>query len=61
MSWNLLQWILTKLGTYLVFKRIWNPFDFQGQGQGHWVKFLGEGIATLCIALVLKKINSYNQ
>ena len=27
---NILQWILTKLGTYLVFKRIWNPIDFQG-------------------------------
>jgi hypothetical protein len=22
---NILQWILTKLGTYLVLKRIWNP------------------------------------
>jgi hypothetical protein len=30
---NILQWILTKLGTYLVLKRIWNPIDFQG----HWV------------------------
>jgi hypothetical protein len=28
---NILQWILTKLGTYLVLKRIWNPIDFQGQ------------------------------
>ena len=35
---NILQWILTKLGTYLVLKRIWNPIDFQGQS--HWVKFL---------------------
>ena len=29
-----LQWILTKLGTYimyLVLKRIWNPIDCQGQ------------------------------
>jgi hypothetical protein len=25
------QWILTKLGTYLVLKRIWNPIDFQSQ------------------------------
>jgi hypothetical protein len=37
---NILQCILTKLGTYLVLKRIWNPIDFQG----HRVKFLGEGI-----------------
>ena len=28
---NILQWILTKLGTYLVLKRIWNPIDFQVQ------------------------------
>jgi hypothetical protein len=28
---NILQWILTKLGTYLVLKRIWNPIDFQSQ------------------------------
>jgi hypothetical protein len=28
---NILQWILTKLGTYLVLKRILNPIDFQGQ------------------------------
>jgi hypothetical protein len=27
---NILQWILTKLGSYLVLKRIWNPNDFQG-------------------------------
>ena len=26
---NILQWILTKLGTYLVLKRIWNPIDFK--------------------------------
>jgi hypothetical protein len=28
---NILQWILTKLGTYLVLQIIWNPIDFQGQ------------------------------
>ena len=28
---NILQWILTKLGTCLVLKRIWNPINFQGQ------------------------------
>jgi hypothetical protein len=28
---NILQWILTKLSTFLVLKRIWNPIDFQGQ------------------------------
>ena len=38
---KILQWILTKLGTYLVLKRIWNPIDFQGQvkGQGHGSNF----------------------
>jgi hypothetical protein len=25
------QWILTKLGTYVVLRRVWNPIDFQGQ------------------------------
>ena len=28
---DILQWILTKLGTYLDLKRIWSPIDFQGQ------------------------------
>ena len=28
---KILQWILTKLGTYLVLRRVWNPIDFQGQ------------------------------
>jgi hypothetical protein len=27
---NILQWILTKLGTWLALKRIWNPFDLPG-------------------------------
>jgi hypothetical protein len=32
------QWILTKLGTCLVLKRIWNPIDFQGQ----WLRSPGQ-------------------
>ena len=28
---NILQWILTKLGTYIVLRRVWNPINFQGQ------------------------------
>jgi hypothetical protein len=28
---NILQWMLTKLGTFLVLTRVWNPIDFQGQ------------------------------
>ena len=39
---NILPWILTKLGTYLVLKRIWNPIDFQGQC--HRVEFLPHNI-----------------
>jgi hypothetical protein len=31
---NILQWILTKLGTYLVLRRVWNPIDFQGHTVG---------------------------
>jgi hypothetical protein len=30
---NILQWILIKLGTYLVHRRIWNPIDFQGHSR----------------------------
>ena len=26
---NILQWILTKLGTHLALRRVWNPMDFQ--------------------------------
>jgi hypothetical protein len=26
---NILQWILTKLGTYLVLRRVWNSVEFQ--------------------------------
>ena len=28
---NILQWILTKLSTYLVLTRVWIPIDFQDQ------------------------------
>jgi hypothetical protein len=28
---DIIQWIFTKLGTYLVLRRVWNPIDFQGQ------------------------------
>jgi hypothetical protein len=27
---NIIQWIFTKLGTYLVLMKVWNPIDFQG-------------------------------
>ena len=46
---NILQWILTKLGTYLVLKRIWNLIDFQGHRGSN---FYARGYATLCVALV---------
>ena len=36
---NILQWILTKLGTYLVLRRVWNPIDFQGQRSRSLGKF----------------------
>ena len=55
---NILQWILTELGTYLVLQRIWNPMDFQG----HQVKFLGEGICHAlrcpCFSLILISLNN---
>jgi hypothetical protein len=52
---NILQWILTKLGTYLVLKRIWNPIDVQGHRSKVkvTVKFLGEGIRhALCCPFI---------
>ena len=48
---NILQWILTKLGTYLVLKIIWNLLIFKVKGQGHQVKFLP------CNILVNTRIN----
>jgi hypothetical protein len=36
---NILQWILTRLGTYLVLRRVWNPIDFQGHRSKVKVKF----------------------
>jgi hypothetical protein len=55
---NILQWILTKLGTYLVLTRIWNPIDFQG----HWVKFLSCNILLNTridiLPWILKDVNS---
>jgi hypothetical protein len=51
---NILQWILTKLGTYLVRKRIWNPIDFQGQRSRSLGQILRRvGYTTLCVALVI--------
>ena len=35
---------MTKLGTYLVLRRVWNPIDFQGHGSKVKLKCLGEGI-----------------
>ena len=62
---NILQWILTKLGTYLVLKRIRNPIDFQGHSSKVKVtrsNFYARGYATLCDALVCigssKKLNN---
>ena len=40
---NILQWNLTKLGTYLVLKRIWNPIDFQGQRSRSLGQFFRQG------------------
>jgi hypothetical protein len=47
---NILPWILTKLGTYLVLKRIWNPIDFQGQKSRSLGKFFRRGDMP-CFAL----------
>ena len=52
---NILQWILTKLGTYFVFNIIWNPIDFQGHRSMVKVtrsNFYARGYAMFCVALV---------
>ena len=48
---NILQWILTKLSTYLILRRVWNRIDFQG----HWVKFLPCNI----LQWILTKLGTY--
>jgi hypothetical protein len=61
---NILQWILTKLGTYLVLTRIWNTIDFQGHRSKVKVtgsNFLARGYATLCVALVLFVYQNVNE
>ena len=53
---SILQWILTRLGTYLVLKRIWNPIDFQVHRSKVKVagsNFQARGCATLCVAVVV--------
>ena len=49
---NIFQWILTKLGTYLVLKRIWNPIDFLGQRSRSPGQIFRQG-DTPCFALPL--------
>jgi hypothetical protein len=50
---NILQWILIKLGTYLVLRRIWNPFDFQCHSRINILQWI---LIKLGIYLVLKII-----
>ena len=56
---SILQWILTKLGTYLVIRRVWNPIDFQG----HLVKFLLRNILVNTriniLQWILTKLGTY--
>jgi hypothetical protein len=56
---NILQWILTKLGTYIVLRRVWNPIDFQGQG----IKFLPHSILVntriKILQWILTKLGTY--
>ena len=55
---NILQWILTKLGIYLVLKRIWNPIDFQGQRSRSKVKSLGVALVWCLIVMLIWADNS---
>jgi hypothetical protein len=49
------QWILTKLGTYLVLRRVWNPIDFQGHRVSR-INIFQWILTKLGTYLVLKKI-----
>ena len=62
---NILLWILTKLGTYLDLKRIWNRIDFQGQRsrsqglifrQGDMPRFALPLLLLLCWLFYVDKI-----
>ena len=61
---NILQWILIKLGTYLVLKRIWNPIDFQrqrsrSQGQICTVQHPCEHSRINTLQWILTKLGTY--
>ena len=56
---NILQWILTKLGTYLVLKRIWNVIDFKGQWSRSQGQIFRRGDMP-CFALPLLILLSVN-
>ena len=61
---NILQWILIKLGTYLVLKRIWNPIDFQrqrsrSQGQIFTVQHPCEHSRINILQWILTKLGTY--
>jgi TusA-related sulfurtransferase len=59
---KILQWILTKLGTYLVLRRVWNPIDFQSQmsrGQIFTVKHPCEHSRIKILQWILTKLGTY--
>jgi hypothetical protein len=58
---NILQWILTKLGTYLVLERIWNPIDVQGHMSKIKVKRLEKQITSERKKTNVPKQDSHNR
>ena len=63
---NILQWILTKLGTYLVLKRIWNPINFQGHrskvkvtGSNFYLNILVNTLESNILQWILTKLGTY--
>jgi hypothetical protein len=51
-STNIFQWILTKHGTYLVLRRVWNPVDFQGHRSK--VKVTGSNFKWILTEILLR-------
>ena len=59
---NILPWILTKLGTYIVLMSVWNPIDFQGQrsrGQIFTAKHPCENSRINILQGILTKLGTY--
>ena len=56
---SILQWILTKLGTYLVIRRVWNPINFQGHRVKFWLRNIPVNTRINILQWILTKLGTY--